>query len=70
MFFEVPAGFEKWHQVGKRLGFDPEDVFDWMVIDNGHLLGGFTLRVTRESLAPEERAAYDRYIGVQTYGPL
>jgi hypothetical protein len=24
VFFEVPAGFEKWHQVGKILGFEPE----------------------------------------------
>jgi uncharacterized protein YegJ (DUF2314 family) len=47
-----------------------EDIFDWMVIDNGHLIGGFTLRVTRESLSSEERAAYDRYIGVDTYEPL
>jgi uncharacterized protein YegJ (DUF2314 family) len=70
MFFEVPLGFEKWHQIGQRLGFDPEDVFDWMVIDAGHLVGGFTLRVTRESLPAAERAAYDRYIGVESYEPL
>jgi uncharacterized protein YegJ (DUF2314 family) len=70
MFFEVPPGFEKWHQVGKRLGFDPEDVFDWMVVDGGRLAGGFTLRVTRECLPEAERAAYDRYIGVESYESL
>jgi uncharacterized protein YegJ (DUF2314 family) len=69
IFFEVPPGFEKWHKLGDRLGFDPEDVFDWMVLDGGCLVGGFTLRATRESLPDAERAAYDRYIGVQSYEP-
>jgi uncharacterized protein YegJ (DUF2314 family) len=67
-FFEIPEGFEKWHQVGQRLGFDPEDVFDWMVIDNGHAKGAYTIRVTRERLATEqERQEYDRYIGITSY---
>ena len=70
MFFEIPPGFDKWHQLGERLGFEPEDVFDWMVVDRGQLAGGFTLRVTRESLPAAERAAYDRYIGVETYETL
>src|SRR5213592_1631626 len=30
-FFEVPPEFQKWHQVGQRLAFDGEDIFDWMV---------------------------------------
>ena len=67
IFFEVPKEFEKWHKVGERLGFDPEDVFDWMVLEDGHLYGGFTLRVTRDKLRPEQREAYDRHIGVEVY---
>ena len=69
IFFEVPEGFEKWHQVGKRLGFEPEDVFDWMVIDsNEQMKGGFTIRVTRSRLASdEEKKKYDEYIGVKKY---
>ncbi len=44
VFFEVHAGFEKWYQVGKRLGFEPEDIFDWMIIDSKEQMrGGFTL---------------------------
>ena len=54
-FFEVPPELQKWHQVGQRLGFDPEDIFDWMVLREGHLHGGFTLRVTREKLPEAER---------------
>ena len=69
-FFEVPPAFEKWHQVGQRLAFEPEDIFDWMVLDHGHLHGGFTLRVARQKLPEAERASYDRYVGVSVYEPL
>jgi uncharacterized protein YegJ (DUF2314 family) len=72
VFFEIPSGFEKWHQVGKRLGFEPEDVFDWMVIDSKEQMkGGFTIRVTRSRLtSDEEKKKYDEYIGVKHYLPL
>lgn len=69
-FFEVPPEFQKWHQVGQRLAFDPEDIFDWMVLHQGHLYGGFTLRVAREKLPQAERESYDRYVGVSVYEPL
>jgi hypothetical protein len=36
-FFEVPHGLQRWHQVGQSLGFDPEEIFDWMVLRQGHL---------------------------------
>ncbi|MEM9217275.1 MAG: DUF2314 domain-containing protein [Cyanobacteria bacterium P01_F01_bin.150] len=71
VFFEVPEELKKWHQIGQRLGFDPEDVFDWMVIENGHAKGGFTIRVTRNQLSSEqEQAEYDRYVGINSYEPL
>ncbi len=70
VFFEVPSDFQKWHQVGQHLVFNREDIFDWMVIRQGHLHGGFTLRVTREKLPEAEREAYDEYIGVSVYEPL
>jgi uncharacterized protein YegJ (DUF2314 family) len=69
-FFEVPPKFQKWHQVGKRLGFDPEDIFDWMVLTkDGRLFGGFTVRVTRSLLPESQRADYDTYVGVRIYEP-
>lgn len=63
-FFEVPQELAQWHQVGQRLRFDGEDVFDWFVNEGGHLFGGFTMRVARSRLPPSERAAYDAYTGV------
>ena len=69
-FFEVPTEFQKWHQVGQRLAFDPEDIFDWMALTkDGRLFGGYTLRVARSKLPESERADYDRYIGVTAYEP-
>jgi len=66
-FFELPEEFKKWHHVGERLGIEPEDIFDWMVIDSGRLYGGFTLRVARDRLPSYQRADYDSYIGVSMY---
>lgn len=69
-FFEVPPEFQKWHQVGQALLFDADQIFDWMVLRQGHLQGGFTLRVTRGKLPAAERESYDRYVGVSVYEPL
>lgn len=69
-FFEVPPKFQKWHPVGQRFAFEPEDIFDWMALHQGHLHGGFTLRVAREKIPEAEREAYDRYVAVCVYEPL
>ena len=66
-FFEVPAGFEKWHTVGSRLAFDPEDAFDWMIIDDGTVYGAFTLRLQRQRLPESERAGFDEHVGAKRY---
>ena len=68
---EVPPELQKWHQVGQRLAFEGEDIFDWMMLTGeGHLSGGFTLRVSRSKLPESQRADYDRYIGVRVYEPV
>jgi uncharacterized protein YegJ (DUF2314 family) len=69
VFFELPAEFQKWHQVGEHLVFEPEDVFDWMVLQGGHLHGGFTLRVSRSKMPESERESFDKQIGVRVYEP-
>jgi uncharacterized protein YegJ (DUF2314 family) len=70
VFFEVPLELQKWHQVGQRLTFEGEDIFDWMMLtEDGRLFGGFTLRVSRSKLPEDKRADYDRYIGVKVYEP-
>jgi hypothetical protein len=69
-FFEVPEDFTKWHKVGDRLAFAPEDIFDWAVNDNGTMLGAYTMRVTRSRLPEHKRADFDRNLGVQRWAPV
>ncbi|MBK7908715.1 MAG: DUF2314 domain-containing protein [Gemmatimonadetes bacterium] len=70
VFFEVPRELRKWHEIGDRLSFEAEDIFDWMILEQGTLHGGFTLRVARQRLAELERADYDRRVGVTSWHPL
>lgn len=70
VFFEVPEGFDKWHSVGSRLGFDAEDVFDWLVLTDGHARGGYRLRLARSRLDAEERAQFDAHVGISSYEPI
>lgn len=69
-FFELPKEFTKWHHVGERLGFEGDEIFDWMVNDHGHLHGAFTLRVARAHLTERDRENYDQYAGVSVWEPL
>lgn len=45
----------------------PADVRDWTVNDDGDLYGGYTLRLHRASLPPEEHAGFDQALGVRKY---
>jgi len=44
-----------------------DDVEDWMIMDNGTLYGGFSLRAIRQQLSASEQAEYDSYMGVISY---
>jgi uncharacterized protein YegJ (DUF2314 family) len=39
--------------------FAPAQITDWMYVENGRLMGGFTTRVIRARLSPQERAELD-----------
>ena len=69
-FFEVPPALQEWHWPGQELEFEGEDVFDWMVNDDGVVHGGFTLRVMRGRLPESEREAYDRRLGATQWARL
>jgi len=66
MVFEIPSAFEDVHVGDERMVLN-EDVLDWMVNQNGTLRGGFSVRYQRSKTPPEERAEFDRYVGVSTY---
>lgn len=43
----------------QRVEFRPEQISDWMYIEDGYLVGGFSIQVIRSGLSPSERADYD-----------
>jgi len=44
---------------GDRVSVEPDAVTDWMYIENGRLVGGYTVRVLRARLPPEQRQRMD-----------
>lgn len=51
-------------QLGTRIGVPYEAISDWLLVEEGRLIGGYTIRVYRESLEPKERIAFDREFGL------
>ena len=43
----------------QRVEFDPKYISDWMYIDHGKLIGGYTTRLLRQRMSPEERKKFD-----------
>jgi uncharacterized protein YegJ (DUF2314 family) len=62
-----PPSEIKWLEAGQSIRFKGDELWDWMVNQDGHLFGGFSLRVMREALPEERRAAFDQYVGVKSY---
>ena len=44
-----------------RVSFGPEQITDWMYIEDGYLVGGYTTQVIRSAMTPEARAGHDRH---------
>jgi uncharacterized protein YegJ (DUF2314 family) len=43
----------------QRVTFEPAQITDWMYIEDGYLIGGYTTQVIRAELSPTERAEFD-----------
>jgi len=46
-------------QFMQRVEFHPSQISDWMFIENGCLVGGYTTQVIRAGLTSNERASFD-----------
>jgi uncharacterized protein YegJ (DUF2314 family) len=44
---------------GQKATVSAAEISDWMFVQNRKLVGGYTLRVLRDSLSPSERAEFD-----------
>lgn len=50
-------------RLGQRVSVSTEEISDWFVIRDGVLRGGYTIRVLRDRMSPEEQRALDESIG-------
>jgi uncharacterized protein YegJ (DUF2314 family) len=48
---------------GERVTVPANEISDWMYVENGVLQGGFSVRLMRDRLQPEERPAFEREMG-------
>jgi uncharacterized protein YegJ (DUF2314 family) len=42
-------------KLGDRVSVNPDEISDWAYVDNGDLVGGYTIRVLYNELSPERR---------------
>ena len=56
----VPAGPS--YKVGDRYRVDKNDIYDWMIVDNGNLVGGYTIRAARRKMSVESRRQFDEHL--------
>jgi len=41
--------------LGDEVDVKPEDVLDWMIVEDGKLIGGYTIKLAYERMTPEEK---------------
>jgi uncharacterized protein YegJ (DUF2314 family) len=45
-------------ELGKKITIQEKDVIDWMVVQDGKLIGGYTIRLAVKRMSPEERERF------------
>ena len=45
-------------EAGEKITIDEEDIVDWMVVEDGKLIGGYTIRLAVQRMSPEERERF------------
>jgi len=50
-------------RLGQKVTIAPSEVSDWMIIQDGKLVGGYTVRVLRDREPPGKREEFDRHVG-------
>ncbi|WP_316748389.1 DUF2314 domain-containing protein [Pedobacter gandavensis] len=49
---------------GQLIGVGRSEIFDWLIVENDVLNGGYTLRSVRDGLSPEGRQEFDEALGI------
>lgn len=51
-------------KIGQEVGIAEDQLSDWMIVENGRLIGGYTLRVLRDKMSPKEQKSFDAGVGL------
>lgn len=50
-------------RLGEKIGVAPEKVSDWLILEEGRLIGGYTIRAVRDGLEGKALAQFDAGLG-------
>jgi uncharacterized protein YegJ (DUF2314 family) len=50
-------------KLGQTIEIEPSKISDWFYIDNGKLVGGYTIKVIRSRMSPKEKKHFDKQLG-------
>lgn len=56
-------------QAGDVVRVEPQEISDWMTVENGRACGGFTSRIVVAEASAQERAAYLKEMGIPRLPP-
>lgn len=71
MLYELPEEDFNGMKTGEYINFTEDLIHDWMIMKEGNLWGGYTIRVIRESKTTEEdKKKFDKHSGIKAYKPL
>ena len=45
-------------EAGEKITIDEENIVDWMIVEDGKLIGGYTIRLAVQRMSPEERERF------------
>ena len=45
-------------EAGEKITIKDKDILDWMIVENGKLIGGYTIRLAVERMSTEEREQF------------
>ena len=45
-------------EAGEKVTINEEDIVDWMIVEDGKLVGGYTIRLAVQRMSPEERERF------------
>jgi len=45
-------------EAGEKVTVEEEDILDWMIVEDGKLAGGYTIRLAVERMSPEEKERF------------